>query len=212
MRSLKLLLYFGLIFIFSLSFLSAQEKNKSQRNKNQKTAPIMNYRETPGIVNVHSIGIGLGETFLMGEFEDYGDDRISLDLFYAYSASYSFDVVANVHYSEHKLRRNKVKLPGLTFAIKGKIFQFDSFAPYVIGGLGFYRPKVTRLVDGAYFESEGKATFGYNLGAGADLRLNRNVLVGILGQIHNPFDVKQDIGPKVEGSYAKLMLTAMYTF
>ena len=33
-----------------------------------------------------------------------------------------------------------------------------------------------------------------------------------LGSIHNPFDIKQENGPEVEGSYSKIMITSMYTF
>ena len=188
---------------------------KSGKGKSQtKAAPIVKEanRKVPGIVNVHSIGLGIGQTFLWGEFEANGDDRITGDIFYTYSASYTFDVLVNLHYSEHKFRNRDVKIAGTAVGIKGRIFQMDSFSPYLLGGLGFYRPKTTRIMNGGPLTSEDKLTFGSHFGAGADLRLNRNFTVGLLGHVHNPFDVKQEQGTQVEGSYFKLLMTMMYSF
>lgn len=162
-----------------------------------------------GQTHAHSIGIGFGQTFLTGNFNDYGEDKITLpDLFYSYSASHSFDMLVNGHYSSHTYNNRKVTIPGLAVSVKAKLFQFDAFSPFALGGLGFYRPQIS---EGAY-ESKAKLTFGLNLGFGGDLKLNDMFTVGVLVQYHNPFDVKQDNAKKVEGSYAKLLITGMYTF
>jgi opacity protein-like surface antigen len=92
------------------------------------------------------------------------------------------------------------------------MYQFDNFAPFALGGLGFYRPSVTRMVNNQIVESDRKTTFGWHLGLGADLKLNLNYSAGILAHYHHPFDVQQDLGPKVSGSYCKLMMTFMYSF
>ncbi len=165
-----------------------------------------------GEINKHSVGLGLGQTFLAGDFDRDGNDAITVDAFYDYSASHSFDMFANLHYSKHEFKNREVVLPGLALGIKGKFVQFDSFSPYVQGGLGFYRPKVKRIVDERLVESEGKITFGINLGAGVELRLNENFKFGLLASIHNPFDIKQELGTDIEGSYSKLLLTGFYTF
>jgi opacity protein-like surface antigen len=159
-------------------------------------------------INKHSVGIGLGQTFLFSDLEESGDNKITAELFYAYSASYSFDLLLNFHTSSHSYKDEEVSLMGLGASIKGKYFEFDAFAPYILGGLGFYRPRIKK--DNEW--SEGKNTFGFNLGAGVDLQLNKNVIVGLLAQYHNPFDVKQDDVKDVRGSYAKLLITAMYQF
>lgn len=166
----------------------------------------------PGAVNVHSLGVGMGQTFLNGDFSENGSDKITFDLYYTYSASYSFDMVANFHYTNHKFRNKEVTLPGLAVAIKTKLYQYDAFAPYALGGLGFYRPKVVRVLDNSLIESQGKLAFGMNLGAGVDLKLNPRFTMGILAHYHNPFDIKQELGPEVEGSYFKLLLMGLYTF
>lgn len=165
----------------------------------------------PGLQK-HSAGVGLGQTFLRSDFEDNGEDKITLDFYYNYSASYSFDFVANFHWTEHEFRNTKSELKGLALAIKGKLYQFDAFAPYALGGFGFYQPQVTQLVNGVLRDSDSKLVFGMNFGAGVDLTLNERVTVGALFHYHDPFDVRQEIGGEVEGSYYKLLLTAMYTF
>ena len=162
---------------------------------------------------VHAIGIGLGQTFLHGEFADNGDDKITPDLFYTYRASHSFDFFANIHYSEHKVKSRKAILSGLALGIKAKMYQIDAFSPFLLGGLGFYRPVLHREVDNKIVKTKSKITFGVHLGAGAELKLNNRVAVGVLGQYHNPFDVQQeDQSNEVEGSYFKLLITGLYYF
>lgn len=159
-----------------------------------------------------SIGLGIGQTILMGDFDKHGENGITADLFYSYSASYSFDFLANLHISNHDFRDEETTISGLAFAIKGKLFQFDSFSPFILGGLGFYGPQVERRINGESVKSETKFTFGSNLGVGLDLKLNSRITFGILAHYHNPFDVKQEIGSDLEGSYTKVLLTTFYTF
>lgn len=160
-------------------------------------------------IHKHGIGLGVGQTFLLGSFEDQGDNKIAFpDLFYSYTASYSFDLLVNLHSSHHEYRDEEVWLRGLAFGVKARPYEFDAFSPFILGGLGFYIPQIAKNGE----KSDEKTTFGLNLGAGVDLRLNRNVVVGILGQFHNPFNVKQDETEDVKGSYFKLLLTAMYLF
>ena len=166
----------------------------------------------PGEINTHSIGIGLGQTRLMGDFRDLADDAITPDILYNYSASHSFDLLVDFHYSEHKFKNQKVIIPGLAIGIKAKTYQIDSFAPFLLGGFGFYQPSVKRELNGELVNSRKKITFGYHLGLGGELRLNRHYVVGVLLHYHNPFDVKQEVGSDVEGAYFKMLLTAMYTF
>lgn len=167
----------------------------------------------PNTQKRNGIGIGLGQTFLLGTFEDLGENSINMDLVYSYMASYSFDLFLDYHYSKHPFKNTRVVLQGFAPGIKAKMYQIDSFSPFLMAGLGFYRPRVTRFVqDYGYIESKSKTTFGIHIGFGGDLRLNNLMSIGILGQFHNPFDVKQDIGPKVDGRYFKLLITLMVHF
>ena len=157
----------------------------------------------------HAIGIGLGQTFMLGQFDSFGDDKITADLLYTYTASYSFDLLINIHMSDHAQEDKKVFLRGYTLSIKGRSYEFDAFSPFLLGGLGFYSPQIEEA-DGD--RSEEKFTFGINAGGGVDLRLNSNVIIGMMGQFHKPFEVEQDETKDINGSYFKLLLTSMYLF
>ncbi|ATH09055.1 hypothetical protein BIY24_14210 [Halobacteriovorax marinus] len=189
----------------SIKKLTSDEKSKNVDSE----IPTSRNMST---LNKHSVGIGIGQTFLMSEFADKGEDKITWDLFYNYSASHSFDFIANFHTSKHKHLNQYTQLTGLALGIKAKVFHFDNFAPFVTGGFGFYQPKMRRMINNELVTSKTKLTFGYHAGAGADLRLNDKFTVGVLGALHNPFDVKQELQPEVEGSYVKLMMTVFYTF
>lgn len=187
----------------------------STKKTDSASAPTASVTQAPRIksdLQRHSVGIGIGQTFVMGNFSDNGEDKISWDLLYSYSASHSFDLVAGFHSSKHEHKNLYSRMTGLTTSFKGKLYYFDSFSPYALAGLGFYSPKVRRNLDGKLVESDSKLVFGYNMGAGTDLKLNEHFTVGVLAHYHNPFDVKQDLGPEVEGSYFKLLITTLYTF
>lgn len=166
----------------------------------------------PGEIHKHSLGIGIGQTFLRSNLSENGNDKITEDLYYNYSASYSFDFVANAHYSHHTYLNREATTRGLALAIKGKGFQFDAFSPFVLGGLGFYMPSASRIVNGVPTESRKQLVFGVNVGAGVELRLNSEVTIGVIAHYHDPFDVRQDVGPTLEASYMKLLLLVSYTF
>ncbi len=193
------------------------EKSQSVTHSTEKaeTQPIRaQQNSTPASrkVQQHSFGVGLGQTFLLGDLSKYGENKITMDLIYAYAASYSFDVVVNAHMSEHEDKNERTKLMALTSSIKSRMFEFDNFSPYILGGLGFYAPRVKRNLEGGTQWSEQKLAFGLNVGGGVDLRLNDEWTVGTLGQLHWPFSTRQDNQPDVKGYYFKLLLTLAYSF
>ena len=200
----------GAFFIFSNSSFSAQKTTaKKETNKQQTNVNTKSFAPSP---SKHSLGLGLGQTFLMGDMNQLGDDKITAELFYSYRASYSFDFVTNAHYTSHSLNNKRTELASLNMGIKSKVFDFDNFSPYILGGLGFYRPVVKRYINGNLVESDPKFVLGINLGFGVELRLNNRVSMGILGHLHKPFNAKQDNQPAVKGTYSKLLIMAMYTF
>lgn len=162
----------------------------------------------PRRLQQHGLGFGIGQTMLMGNYSKSGNDKITMDLFYSYAASYSFDLLVNAHMSEHKDNNDRMKVMGLTSSIKGRFVEFDNLSPYFLGGLGFYAPQAKR--DGEWTDK--KITFGLNFGAGVDLRLNEHYVVGVLAQMHWPFRVQQDDQSDLKGYYTKLLITGMYLF
>lgn len=192
-------------FIVSPPTFAQEKKTTKEKEEIQEES---NDQSTARKIQRHGLGLAVGQTFLLGSFEDKGDDKITFDILYTYLASYSFDLLVNFHSSEHEYKEKKVWLKGLAISIKGRPYEYDSFSPYLLGGLGFYRPQIEKNGE----KSEVKNTFGINGGAGVDLRLSHKVSIGVLAQLHMPFDVKQDDMETVRGQYFKLLLTGMYLF
>lgn len=202
-----------LMVLVAMSFYvyspNTQAKSLKERAKEEaKEVASTAIRSAEREIHKHAIGIGLGQTFLMGQFEKYGDNQITADILYSYTASYSFDLLVNIHFSHHSFKEKEVWLRGYAMSIKARSYEFDAFSPYLLGGLGFYSPQIGNNDS----QSESKSTFGFNIGAGADLRLNHKVIAGIMAQYHKPFEIKQEDTADVTGSYFKLLLTAMYLF
>jgi hypothetical protein len=182
-----------------------EEKSTPSVKGNTKTGSIRALQQ-------HGLGLGIGQTFLMGNYSKHGNDKITLDIFYSYAASYSFDLLINAHMSEHKDESERLKILGLSSSIKARVVEFDNLSPYFLGGLGFYAPRAKRRVGDENKWSDQKLIFGLNFGGGIDLRLNDQYVVGILAHIHAPFAVEQDKGSDVKGYYSKLLITGMYLF
>lgn len=164
-------------------------------------------------LNKHYLGLGLGQTFLKSEFQDNGADKIGIpDLYYVYTASHSFDFLANFHTTTHRTERRKVTATGAALGIKGRFYQYDNFSPFGVAGFGFYQPSTVRKIGDDFVRSKSKTTFGTHLGLGAELILNSRVTVGTILHWHNPFSIQQDGQPDVRGSYYKLLLTGLYSF
>lgn len=189
-----------------------QQAEKTEKAETSSPTFASNSAPASRKVQQHSFGVGLGQTFLLGDLSKYGENKITMDLIYSYAASYSFDVVVNAHMSEHEDNNERTKLMALNSSIKSRMFEFDNFSPYILGGLGFYAPRVKRNLDGGSKWSEQKLAFGMNVGGGVDLRLNDEWTVGTLAQLHWPFSTRQDNQPDVKGYYFKLLLTLAYSF
>lgn len=193
--------------------ISISAKSKIQSLTSSETASQVAAKITSSSsLQKHSIGIGIGQTFVAGDFADTGEDQITWDLLYNYSASYSFDLLVDFHHSKQSFANTYTQLTSLNMGFKSKFYQIDNFSPFAVAGLGFYAPRVKRLIGNEFLESKTKLAFGYHLGGGGDLKLNDKMTVGLYASYHNPFDVKQELGPEVEGRYYKLLITAFYTF
>ena len=171
----------------------------------------------------HSLGIGIGQTILSGDFKNHGENAIAPDIFYNYSVSHSFDLLINTHWSKHKqavLRSSRntfTELAALAIGVKGRFFQFDLFSPFAVAGLGLYYPRIRKQEPGETVPTKTKATvtFGHHLGGGVELELNNHFSLAFMGHYHNPYDIKHDTGErevKVEGAYFKLLVVAFFIF
>ena len=186
--------------------LNVREGRNSNEERNSSSSNYSTSSQRK--LQQHGLGLGLGQTFLMGNYGRHGQDKITMDLLYSYAASYSFDLLVNAHLSDHRDEDERMKLMGLTTSFKGRLVEYDNFSPFVLGGLGFYAPKAKR--DGEWTTQ--KITFGLNMGGGVELRLNDHYVVGLMGQLHWPFKVQQNGQSDLKGYYTKLLITGMYLF
>lgn len=201
----------GLAFSAHAQSIQDLTSKESEEKSGQSSATTSSRTATK--LNAHHIGLGVGQTFLKSSFGDNGDDKIAIpDIYYTYTASRSFDFLANLHFANHKKEGREVNTMGLALGIKGRFYQYDNFSPFLLGGFGFYRPKMKRMIGQNLVNSEGKYTFGMHFGAGAELVLNDRVTVGTILHFHNPFSIQQDNQPEVDGSYYKVLITALYSF
>jgi len=197
-----------------LSIVGAFSFQAFSQSKIEKMTTGDGPKDLPGsrvddYLKIHSLGLGIGETWLSGDFANYGNDGISWDIYYDYSASHSFDLLVDFHWNKFSNDSGgKETQIGLVPSAKIKFYQFDNFTPFVILGLGFYAPEVSSPT----YDSDAKIVLGASYGLGMDLRLSRHFKIGAIYQIHNPFDVSQDGGPDLEGSYSKLLLVGFYSF
>jgi hypothetical protein len=194
---------------------AAPEIQEVKVEEKEGASPVQNYNQSSSSqrkLRQHGLGLGLGQTFMLGNYAKYGNDKLTMDILYSYAASYSFDLLVNAHMSKHKDESESMTVMGLSTSIKGRLVEYDNFSPFVLAGLGFYAPKAERRIDGNIKDSDQKITFGVNFGGGIDLRLNEEFVVGVLGQMHWPFVVKQDDQPDLRGYYFKLLITGMYLF
>ena len=167
-------------------------------------------RNIPSELKVHSLGVGLGQTYIRGDLGDHGQDKITAEIFYNYSVSYSFDLMLNFHYSSHSFAKRSSRLAGTAIGIKAKLYDFDSLHPFIVGGVGFYGPQVEDKTKNV--KSPFKIAFGIHFGGGGELILNRKFSLGLLAHYHNPFDIQHKMAPDVEGHYLKLLLMTLYRF
>ena len=93
-----------------------------------------------GSLKGHSFGLCLGQTFLQGDFSKNGQNGITIDAYYEYNASYSFDLVVNGHYSSHEMGEKNTTILGVAAGIKGKILNYDSFTPFFYWWTGLLQP------------------------------------------------------------------------
>ena len=154
----------------------------------------------------HWLGLGIGQTHLIGNTYKKVDNELGFNGQYLYSASRSFDVYVNFHYSKHTRENQWVKLPGLTIGIKGRVYTLDSLSTFLLTGLGYYWPSVNREVNGTLMESETKAVLGVNIGTGLGLKLNAKSSISFVGHFHHPFKIKQEIGRDIRGSFFNLFM------
>lgn len=190
-------------------------KKTTKKSTNKEIPKEVEASEENGIDSPflkHAFALGFGQSYLFGDFSDLGEDKVVMEFFYLYRASYTFQFQLNVHSHEFNLNNQSIRLSSTNAAIKAKLYDFDAFAPYILGGLGLYWPTAKRMINNQLRTTDSSTSMGINLGTGMDLYLNKKIAAGFLIHYHYPFREKFDNQPSLEGHYMKLLITFTYSF
>jgi opacity protein-like surface antigen len=140
----------------------------------------------PSAVNAQSFGVGGRFAFITTDPDDddsavdresrtdryFGglfrarmSDRASLEVSFDYRTD-SEDVLPAL---QERIKAYPLQLSLLAYLARGR------FAPYLVGGIGWYSQKVDLLLDNELINSTTTHPFGYHAGFGAEISLGRRV-------------------------------------
>jgi hypothetical protein len=113
---------------------------------------------------------------------------LGTQLHYTYGVSDLFGFDSSIGYSEHS--NGKYSLTTLLTGIRLNLSWYDKLIPYIVFGLGFYRPSYTDNTAPSSINNSTSISailFGLHFGPGIDLQLSRNVFFGAAVNLHNMF-------------------------
>jgi hypothetical protein len=168
----------------------------------------------------NNLAIDVGQVFLMGDLGNKYDDSIGAQLHYTYGVSDLFGFDSSFGYSGHS--DGQFSMTSLLTGLRMNLSWYDKVIPYLVFGLGFYRPS---------YQEKGVASgpgqpvptttlspvlFGVHVGPGVDLELTKQLYFGASLTFHDVFGsskndvtgLQQDVG----GTYASFLLHVGYTF
>ncbi|MEK6580426.1 MAG: outer membrane beta-barrel protein [Bdellovibrionota bacterium] len=165
---------------------------------------------TPGSNN---LAFDVGQVFLMGDLGSSYSDNIGAQIHYTYGVSDLFGFDSSLGYSEHS--DSRFSMTTLLTGLRTNLSWYDKVIPYVVFGLGFYKPSYTYDLGGA-IQSMSPVLFGVHLGPGVDLELTKQLFFGASITFHDVFGGRrtapngkvQDVG----GTYTSFLLHAGVTF
>jgi hypothetical protein len=136
----------------------------------------------------NNLALDVGQVFLMGDLGNSYSDSIGTQLHYTYGASDLFGFDASLGYSDHS--DGKFSMTTLLAGLRTNLAWYDKVVPYLVFGLGFYRPSYQVAVKSGGdngFASMSPILFGVHLGPGVDLELTRQIFFGASLIFHDAF-------------------------
>jgi hypothetical protein len=156
----------------------------------------------------------------MGDLGNKYNDSIGMRIHYTYGVSdlFGFDVSAG--YSGHS--DGEFSMTSLLAGLRTNLSWYDKVIPYLVFGLGFYRPSYeqrhppTAPGELATTTTLAPVLFGVHLGPGVDLELTRETFFGASLTFHDVFGSQRNsltgLQQEVGGTYASFLLHVGYTF
>jgi hypothetical protein len=172
---------------------------------------------TPGSNN---FALDIGQVFLMGDLGNKYNDSIGAQLHYTYGVSdlFGFDVSAG--YSGHS--DGQFSMTTLLAGLRTNLSWYDKVIPYLVFGLGFYRPSYEEKNPPSGPGQAPTTTtlapvlFGVHVGPGVDLELTKQMFFGASLTFHDVFGSSRNsltgLSRDVGGTYASFLLHVGYTF
>jgi hypothetical protein len=152
----------------------------------------------------------------MGDLASNYNDNIGAQLHYTYGVSDLFGFDSSLGYSEHS--DGKFSMTTLLTGMRTNLAWYDKVVPYVVFGLGFYKPSYSLGAAGPSLISESVSPilFGVHLGPGIDLELTKNLFFGAALTFHDIFGSQRFTADgraqEVGGTYTSFLLHAGITF
>lgn len=174
------------------------------------------YEVSPFSPDSNNFAVEMGQVFLMGDLGSNYSDNIGAQLHYTYGVSDLFGFDSSLGYSEHS--EGKFSMTTLLAGVRTNLAWYDRVVPYVVFGLGFYRPsrQTTLKTDsGTMTSSVSPILFGVHLGPGVDLEMTKQLFFGASLTFHDVFGSKQTTasGPiEVGGTFTSFLLRVGLTF
>jgi hypothetical protein len=171
------------------------------------------YNSVPFAPGSSNLAIDVGQVFLMGDLSDNYNDSIGGRLHYTYGVSDIFGFDSSFGYSSHS--DGKMSMTTLLTGLRTNLAWYDKVVPYVVFGLGFYKPSMDYVVDGR-LTSVSPVVFGLHLGPGVHLEVTDQLFFGASLTFHDIFGTNKllsdgrvvDIG----GTYTSFFLHAGVSF
>ncbi|MCC7442340.1 MAG: hypothetical protein IT285_11945 [Bdellovibrionales bacterium] len=162
---------------------------------------------TPGSNN---LALHVGQVFLMGELADHYTDSIGTQLHYTYGVSDMFGFNASLGFSDHS--DGEYSVATMLAGLRTNLSWYDKVVPYLVFGLGFYKPSYKLTAD----NSMSPVLFGLHLGPGVDLQLTDQFFFGAALTFHDVFgttrtDSKGNLRD-VGGTFTSFLLHAGVSF
>lgn len=182
----------------------AHERKKALSSDRSKISPFA--------PDSNNVALDVGQVFLMGDLGKYSD-AIGSQLHYTYGVSDLFGFDSSLGYSEHS--DGRFSMLSLLTGLRTNLSWYDRVVPYMVFGLGFYKPSFQQIANGEV-SSISPVLFGVHLGPGVDLQLSKQLYFGAALTFHDAFGttrIQADGTPlSVGGTFTSFLLHAGVTF
>ncbi len=153
----------------------------------------------------------------MGDLGANYNDNIGGQIHYTYGVSNLFGFDTSLGYSEHS--DGQFSMTTLLTGLRTNLAWYDKVVPYLVFGLGFYKPSYQVLVNNGGVVTNSSVSpilFGVHLGPGIDLELTDQLFFGAALTFHDVFGSSRAAanGSQIDvgGTYTSFLLHAGVTF